>query len=193
MGGHLLPSPARRAPPGNKAAEHGGCNTIPGLTCNIGVDQCHKLPNTVAHRAPCREPPSSPLAPRPGITATAPDMPRVSAPLPTRARRPGAKLPTAASKSSSASVTSSASSCWSSTICSDSPPPSAQPRQKGASSWVCLLGFVCLCCPLPRGKRLPWGERKPGITSGWLLPDRFGLAWRRRVRKKIGGRKGRQV
>ena len=62
---------------------------------------------------------------------------------------------------------------------------------------------VCLRFPLPRRKGLPCPpglifqvqlrQRKPGITSGWLLPDRFGLAWRWRVRKKIGGRKGRQV
>ena len=102
--------------------------------------QCHELPNTVAHRVPCRESPSFPLAPRPGIMARVPAMPRISALVPCRARRPGAKLPTAASKSSSASVTSSASSCWSSTICSDPSPTSAQPRQNGARRGQAAFG-----------------------------------------------------
>ena len=163
-GKHLLPSPARRAPPGNKAAEHGATNTTPGLTCNIGVGQCHKLPNTVAHRALCREPPSSPLAPRPGITATAPDMPRVSAPAPTRARRPGAKLPTAASKSSSASVTSSASSCWSSTICSDPPPPSAQPRQTGAGRGLAPFSLIASQYFLPSPRPAGVVSRPPQVV-----------------------------
>ena len=34
---HDAADATRQAAPGNQAAEHGASNTIPGLTCNIGV------------------------------------------------------------------------------------------------------------------------------------------------------------